>query len=551
MADVAIYARKSTESEDRQILSIDSQIRELKEFATREGLEVSGVFTESKSAKAPGRPVFNDLFARIQKGAIDRVICWKLDRLARNPVDGGAMIWAMDEQKLKAIYTPQHVFVNTGNDKFIMQIELGMAKKYIDDLSDNVKRGIRARLAQGWVSGRSPLGYLNDRTEKRVVKDPDRFPLVRKMWDMLLTENYSPPHILKTATDNWGLRTRGFKRTGGGPLTLTSIYRLFQNPFYYGALRHNGEFHVGKQEPMISKSEFDRAQRVLSRTNTPRPQEYAFAYTGILRCGECGCSITAEHKVNRQGHRYVYYHCTRRKPGVHCSQKAIEVKDLESQVRSFLDSITISEGLKEWAIQRVIELNNEESAKDQTGFESLNRRLSACKREQTELVNLRLRGMLTDDEFLSKKKELEDERFRITELLQDSDSHFTNVLDRCSEVFDFALKAKGLFERSDPEARRAILRFAGSNLTLRDKTLTITPQKPLFFVQRALESPLVRKSMFEPAFLSEPSQSKAFETRYKNKWQSLVHEVRTFFLQNPGSPSYQIKPLELNLKVQS
>ncbi|MBK7143570.1 MAG: recombinase family protein [bacterium] len=149
MPQIAIYARKSTESEDRQVLSIDSQIKELQEFAAREKLGKVVVFTESKSAKAPGRPAFNELLKRVSKGEFDRLVCWKLDRLARNPVDGGAVIWAVEEGKIQHIYTPQRRFDNSGNDKFWMQLEFGMAKKYVDDLSDNVKRGLRAKVAQG------------------------------------------------------------------------------------------------------------------------------------------------------------------------------------------------------------------------------------------------------------------------------------------------------------------------------------------------------------------------------------------------------------------
>jgi site-specific DNA recombinase len=529
MPKLAIYARKSSESEDRQILSIDSQVRELRQHAIREGLNVTHVFTETKSAKSPGRPVFNELFTLVQKGKIDAVLCWKLDRLARNPVDGGAVIWAMEERRLAAIHTPQRAFSNTGNDKFWMQLEFGMAKKYVDDLSDNVKRGIRAKIEQGWLSGLPPLGYLNDRNAKTIVKDPERFPLVRRMWDLMLTGKHTPPQILKIATEQWGLRTRIFKRYGGNPIARSGIYMLFQNPFYDGALVHKGEYYQGKHPPMVRKSEFDRVQELLGVATNPRGQKRTFAFTGLIKCGECGAAITAEHKKNRQGHRYVYYHCTKRKPGIACNQRVIEVRELERQIADFLSSITITAKAKDWAIDRIREFHSEEAEIDKAGFESQNRRYAACKKELTDLIDLKLRGLLSDDEYLAKKRQLEEERARLQELLQDTDGRFTDVLNRCIEVFEFAHRAKSLFENGTLDDKRAVLRFTGSNLVLKDRSLSIQPQKPLFFIQRTLEAPAAKSFMIEPSKFREGKSKSDRGTAGLAMWYALVDDVRTFF----------------------
>lgn len=538
---IAIYARKSTESEDRQILSIDSQVRELQEFARREGLRVDRVLTESRSARSPGRTVFNHLFSLVQKGKVDGILCWKLDRLARNPVDGGAVIWAMEEQQLHALYTPLRMFANSGNDKFWMQLEFGMAKKYVDDLSDNVKRGIRAKIELGWQSGLPPLGYLNDRLAKTIVKDPERFLLVRRMWDLMLTGQHTPQQVLKIATNQWGLRTRTFKRSGGKPLARSHMYKLFANPFYYGAIVHRGEYFQGKQPPMISKSEYDRVQRFLGNASSPRGQEQSFAFRGLIKCGECGASVTAEHKVNRQGHKYTYYHCTKRKTGVTCGQRVIEAAELERQVIAFLERITISHAARDWAVQRATELNAEESAKDRSGIESLRRRDDACKRELTELVNVRLRGLLTDEEYLAKKRELQEERARIHELLDDTDGRFTHALDQSIAIFDYAKRAKELFENGSQEEKRAVLAFTGSNLKLRDKVLSIEAQKPLLLVQRVLQSHSARTHAFEPVDSPSTQQKKGRAVRGLSSWCTLVDDVRTYCLSHPQAvPAVQL-----------
>jgi site-specific DNA recombinase len=542
MPTIAIYARKSTESEDRQILSIDSQVRELKEYARREDLAIIHVLTESRSAKAPGRPVFNELFGLVQRGRVDGVLCWKLDRLARNPVDGGAVIWAMEERKLTAIHTPQRAFTNTGNDKFWMQLEFGMAKKYVDDLSDNVKRGIRAKLELGWISGLPPLGYLNDPTNRIIVKDPVRFPLVRRMWDFMLSGKHTPPQILQVATAKWGLRTRQFKRIGGKPLARSAVYELFKNPFYYGTIVRKGEYYQGKHPAMITKSEFDRVQSLLGVSTSPRPQQRTFAYTGLIRCGECGASVTAEHKRNRYGSTYVYYHCTKRKPGVACTQRVIEVKELERQVEAFLQSITITAKVRDWAIKQVRASNDEEAEKDRVGLEALNKQHSTCKRQLSELVDLRLRGLLSDDEYIAKKRQLEEERARLDELLKGADGRFVNVLGRCVDVFDFARRATTTFAGGSLEDKRAILRFTGSNLVLKDRILSIQPQKPLFFIQRALSSGKSVGPTLEPSDFCEPQRQIGESASGRKGWCTLVDDVRTYFLCHPNAPSFRTLP---------
>lgn len=529
MAKIAIYARKSTESEDRQTLSIDSQVRELKSLALREGFELDRVFTESKSAKAPGRPIFNQLYELIQRGEFDGIICWKLDRLARNPVDGGALIWAMEENKLKHLITPQRSFSNTGNDKFWMQLEFGMAKKYVDDLSENVKRGIRARLHQGLVSGLPPIGYINDRNQRTVEADPERFPLVRRMWDMMLTGDYSPSEIQRIATEEWGLRTRTFKRRGGSPLAVSAVYKLFKHPFYYGMIRHGGEILPGAHKRMVTKAEFDRVQKILGADSNPRPEKYDFAFTGLIRCGECGSAITAENKRNRQGHTYVYYHCTRHSRQRKCSQRVIEVKKLEAQISEFLSSITLHEDFAKWVIDLARELHEEEVSKDSMAFESLNKRYAAAKQELANLVDLRLRGLFNDEEYLSKKKQIENERASIRELLEDSDSHFTDVLNRSIEAFEFATIAKRAFEEGDNATKRACLRYVGSNLVLSDGILSIHAQKPFVAIRKALDTSLSQTASIEPA---DGSSSKPKNQRQEGDPSiiiALVEDVRTFY----------------------
>src|SRR5882724_7010439 len=298
-----IYCRKSTEAEDRQVLSIESQTRELKEVAAKLNLPVVEILTESKSAKEPGRPIFNLMMQRLYRGEAAGIICWKLDRLARNPVDGGSIIWAIKQHGIKVMTLAQS-YAREDDNIILMYIEFGMAQKYVDDLSKNVKRGLKTKIEKGWYPGVAPAGYLNNTIkatgENNLIKDLERFPLIRRMWDLMLTGLYTPPQILDLANNEWGFRTRPTRKMGGKPLCRSAIYQFFTKPFYYGRFEYpkgSGQWYEGKHEPMITETEYDRVQVLLGRDGNPRPKtRLEFAFTGLMRCGECASMVTAEEK---------------------------------------------------------------------------------------------------------------------------------------------------------------------------------------------------------------------------------------------------------------
>src|SRR5207244_597283 len=226
-----LYARKSTESEDRQVASIDSQIDNMKKDAEREQLRIVDVLSEARSAKIPSRTVFNQMITRIHRGEAQGIICWKLDRLARNPVDAGQISWMLQQGLIQHIRTHERDYYPSDN-VLMMSVEFGMANQYVRDLSVSVKRGIRDKAKRGWYPVQPPLGYLNDmrpaKGMRTIVTDLERFALVRKVLDFMLTGAYTVPKLFGIANE-LGLRTRHEKR-----LSLSNMYEMLRNPFYYG-----------------------------------------------------------------------------------------------------------------------------------------------------------------------------------------------------------------------------------------------------------------------------------------------------------------------------
>jgi len=473
-----LYCRKSTESEDRQVLSIDSQVKELQtKFGTDPSIEIIHVYQEAFSAKAPGRIVFNEMLNRIERGQAEGIIAWHPDRLARNSVDGGWIIHLLDRNCLKDLKFATSSFENNPQGKFMLQIIFGYSKYYVDSLSENVKRGMRAKLELGWKPNKPPTGYRNEPELRTIVSDLDTFPVMKKLFEKAVTGIYTIAELERLLREQWGFRTPKRKRTGGRPLCMASLYRIFSNPFYAGYIRWNGQLYPGKHEAIITWKEFERLQVVLGRPGTEKPQKHVFSYTGIIRCGACGLMVTAEHKINRFGSEYIYYHCTRRNVGTRCKEPSIEVRELESQIAEKLHDIYVPPEAVERAIKAIKKrsMTREESVEFQRG--SLEKAVRGCDEKLKTLVDLRLRGLIDDQELVSRREEIQKEKIALTEELSGLDRR-VGWFEPVMAVVSFGSRAAAWFMAGDNALRKMILKTIGSNLTLRDRKLNIEAAFP-------------------------------------------------------------------------
>jgi len=539
MSRYIMYCRKSSEAEDRQVLSIESQINELKNLAKRFGFNFVDIMTESYSAKAPGRPVFNKMLKSIQQGQADGIICWKLDRLARNPIDGGQIIWMLQRGVIKHIRAFDRDYYPEDN-VLLLNVEFGMANQYVLDLSKNVKRGLRTKAEKGWQPGIAPLGYLNDKTKDRgkreIITDPKRFTLVKQMWELLLSGSYPVTQIIRIANNEWG-----FRSPNGRPLAKSTIYEIFANPFYCGLFeypRGSGNWYHGSHKTMITQEEYDKAQILLGRKGRPRPQKHNFPFIGILRCGECGGTVTAEVKNqiicpvckkkfssnNRAACpncdtafedmkspkilKYIYYHCTK-KTQPKCTQKSIESKQLDQQINGYLSKIRISANFKSWAIRYLKERGKQESNYRNSIFQSKRRAYDGCLRKLDNLFQMRISPLnkdgrlITDQEYLRQKSELLKEKAQIEEILKDTGANASRWLNDAEKYFEFACHAQISFTKSSPEEKGRILQTLGSNLTIKDKKLHIQLKKVAEVIKKIVERVPEVKSQFEPEKQSE------------------------------------------------
>jgi DNA invertase Pin-like site-specific DNA recombinase len=320
-----LYARKSTEDDDKQVMSIEAQLFELREFARKENLEILSEFQESKSAKTPGRAVFGEMMAKVEEMGAVGILAWHPDQLARNSIDGGRIIYAVDTNKIVSLRFPTFWFEPTPQGLFMLQVAFGQSKYYSDNLTQNVKRGMRQKVRRGEWLTKAPRGYVNNRSARNIEPHPVQSKVVVRAFEEYAKGTYGYESLADF------LALHGVTTGAGTPLGKASVKRLLTNRAYLGFIKHYDEWYPGSFAPIISPKLFEAVQKVLSARERPRTRKvkHDFPFVGTFACSECGSMVTAQWATGKSGGRYRYYRCTKKKGHARkdmCARKLLPTK---------------------------------------------------------------------------------------------------------------------------------------------------------------------------------------------------------------------------------
>ena len=485
------YARRSSDTEDRQTLSIEQQLDELRQFAFTKGFEVTTELTESCSARQPGRPVFGDLMKRVRKGEVHGILVWRLDRLARNMVDAGEIIYELTEGRLKEIVTPEATYTGTGDAKFMLAMLFGAAAKYTDDLSDAVRRGNRSVLETGKVPGPVPLGYIKTHEHERapgsgtVIPDPERFEAVKRIWKEVLAGDTNVSDLWRRASGEWGLTTRPTKDMLARPVSLTNVHAILRNSFYAGKVRRGGLVYDGEHPPMVTWAQFQRVQDLIGTQHDdakPHPA-HDFLYQGLLHCGDCGRLLSGEEHIKDQGHRYVYYRCGRRRPGYYvCHAPAIPEQDVTDALASHLENVAVDPTIREWAFEAIAWWAGDDEPSPEKLVRRAKAALARAEHELETMTDMAVQDLLTVEEYKVRRTNQVAKIDHLREALAEPAEKLETWRTVREEMQQNGLKLGQKFREGDAEEKRRIVTRTCSSILVIDRKARIQLRTP--FVPR-------------------------------------------------------------------
>lgn len=464
-----LYARKSSEDNKRQVLSLDSQVSTMRKLASELDLNIVEEFRESKSAKKPdNRPLFEKMMKIIRGGKVEGIICWKIDRLSRNPKDSGEIQWLLQEGIIKEIQTIDKRYLPEDN-ALILNVESGMANQYIRDLSKNVKRGIQTKLEKGYWPNLAPIGYRNNNS--KVFPDKNKAKYVAKAFELYSTGGYSVKEIANILFQD------GFRSRSGYKYNKSKIHRILSNPFYYGVMLMHGKSYAGKHKPIISKELFDNVQLVLQGKQHRKRKNHFFALRGFFRCHKCGCLLTATLKKG-----FTYYYCTNGKGNCNEHRKYLRQEALVKKLAVSFRDLRFNPELVE-----IMYLSAKEKFKHKKGYLEASRNTTARELDLTEKkLDRLLEGYLSEDikndAYKSKSKELEKQKADLIVQLKKIDrklSSSDSTLEQTKKIFLDASQVEKEFSDSKDEKKRILLETLLWNATVENQEIaSVSYKKP-------------------------------------------------------------------------
>ena len=458
-----IYTRKSTDTEDRQVRSISDQLAELKELAVKEQIEVVDIFVEKQTAKAPGRPVFNEMLLRIEANEANGILAWHPDRLARNSVDGGKIIYLLDTGKIAELKFPTFWCDTTPQGKFMLSIAFSQSKYYVDNLSENIKRGHRNKVKEGIWPQMSPLGYVNVKG-KGIEPDKIIAPLIKKTFEAYSTGNFT----LRELRDKFN--ELGLCRKNGKQLAVSNYQQILKNPIFTGLMRYGGEIYEGKHEPIITKKLFDSVQEVMMRKSKPHSKGLKpFLYRGFFRCGECGCFITTE---TQKGHNYL--RCTKRKNS--CEQKYVREEIITSQVRTEIQKVSLPLDWANWMIAENEKDRQSETQSSEIFSQKTKAEISLLDSKIEKLMTAYLENALSLEEYRDAKSALVGSKQLLKEKLSDFEKKSHNRFELTDKFLKASINNMELANEGIPEEFFREFKKVGSNFQIKDRTVLFEPR---------------------------------------------------------------------------
>lgn len=472
-----IYARVSSREQEKEGYSIPAQLKLLREYAQKNNLEVVQEYTDSETAKKTGRTSYTDMLKYLKKNKnIRTVLVEKTDRLYRNFKD----YVQLEDYNLEVHLVKEGAVLSensNSNQKFMHGIKVLMAKNYIDNLSEEVKKGQRQKAEQGEYPSKQPFGYQRLNT-KTIVPEENSAKFVQRAFELFAEGNISLDKL------RFKLHEEGFIYKQETPVMVKSmINKILKNPFYIGEFEYSGRKYKGVHEPIVSRELFYKAQMAFKKDNKPLYRnDHNFVFAGLLRCAECGCSIVAELKKGK----YIYYHCTGGKG--ECSQKSqyIREEQIEEQLVEAIKKIQVNQEQKEWIIESLKKSNEMKNDFAEDRIEALQLQCKKLRERINKIYIDKLDGIITEDFWLEKHNDWNNQLFKLQDIIKSFEVANKNYIEAALSILDVAETASEVYLSETPAVKTRLLNSLLSNFLLKDGNVSYTYKKPFDILAKGL-----------------------------------------------------------------
>ena len=459
-----LYCRVSSKEQEETGYSLPSQEKLLKDYADRKGFAVAKMFSIAESASgAKQRKVFDEMIKFAEKNKVNNVLCEKVDRLTRNLKDAVAVNdWLAENHERQIHFVKTNLVIHQGaksDEKFRWDIEIVLAKKYIANLSEEIRKGQKEKIAQGWLPTKPPLGYktIGDKGRRTQILDETVAPLIRQMFSWYATGNYSLSR-LEVELYKAGLRTRSGKKLG-----TSRIHTMLSEPFYYGKICWNNDITQGRQEPLISKDIFDKAQAILKRKiKNPHFATHNSLFKAKISCEHCGGLVTWELQ---KGHWYG--HCNNHGAYRKCLSKTyIREEKVEAQLIGFFETIAPKNDAVLEVIEDIIRQENAQIIRErENDITRLTGLLTSIRKQKDKYFEAKINDKAPLEFCERKIAECIDEESNLESALVLASDKSDEYQQLRLVIHELAYKSKEIYEKATIDEKRLLFTQVFTNIT--------------------------------------------------------------------------------------
>lgn len=470
-SDAVKYGRVSSKEQEKEGFSIPAQFKLIDQYAQSQGLKIVREFVDVETAKRPGRTGFDEMIKFLKRSSVRVLLVEKTDRLYRNLKD----YVTIDELNLEIHFVKENVILShdsRSSEKFMHGIKVLMAKNYIDNLSEETKKGMLEKAEQSIYPSCAPIGYRNvmGPNGKRIIEpDPIQGPIIKQMFEWYATGQCSIDEVLRRA------HLAGLvSRRKGQVMSRSNVHRLLQKRVYTGDFDWNGRTYRGSHEPLISTALYERVQEILEGRYSTKEKvtKHEFAFTGLVNCGHCGCALVAEKKKGK----YVYYHCTGNKGK--CPEPYAREEVLEACFADLLKGLVFDDQVMDWIVDALHQSHADEKRFRRDALARLQDEQSKIQNRLDKLYDDRLDGFIEPDFFERKAREWRQTQKRLGDQIAEYENASHDYVHDGVRLLELAKKAYFLFKQQSPSEKRKLLNFVCSNSVWKDQTLTATFRQP-------------------------------------------------------------------------